>query len=876
MAGLVPGSRDRVWTALWVPVIILAHAFSVYWLIKAFLTTRPAFFKHMRQRIRTCLCCGAGGTPEDAGCDTDGHPPAGSVQPIDHHVVPMPIPRPEYHTEQSPSMLRRGATEPQPHPIQNLPDPKAARRSLHQSTRVLLEWKDVSCAYPTGQGTKHVLQGVFGSCGPGDMLALLGPSGSGKSTLLDILAMRKSTGALGGTVTVNGAPRVCAEFLRLSAYVPQDNYFMPILTASEVVDMAADFLLPQRFSNDARRQQACDTMEAMGLSKATNTLVGGNLPGGLHVQGLSGGERKRLAIAAGIVGFPSLLHLDEPTSGLDAYAALSVMQYMRVMADSGLSVIASVHQPRSAIWSLFNKCLVLSQGREMYFGPRAGLIPWFNEELLYSYDPAFHGVPSDWVMDLVNISFAKPVKYYGKMMNTHEELSSAADSFAEMYKEKQGNVPVVRRNTTASIAPVSRRNTAATSLDGSRPSVTQTQSSGPSVVRGAVAAIAAATAAQEAPPAPVSVAQAEHVKLDVGVQRSASSRASQDALSTELHTANWGRQVRVLLTHEYWATTRNPTDVAGRTLLYVWVAMVIGIIYYNLDHSFEALRSRADLLWIQSSVMLLVPYVYMSIFAGDKQFYMADIGNKLYSVSAYYTAKVLMQLPFSLFNMCAFGFTVYGMAGGEHNVEPMFASMLVFYLLYLLAAQVMYCAAVVTPNQDMAFLVGIGWTAVNILMSGFLVRFVEATYAWVPKAFRWFSALFYGLEALAALQFSGKTYNCSEGFGTDVLSYLPAFLPNTTAVANGLVSVSDPARNSTMKGRNGTICARNGTVCARNGTICGRKCTICARNGTICARNGTICGRNGTICGRSGTICARNGTIGARNGTICGATAPSA
>lgn len=49
-------------------------------------------------------------------------------------------------------------------------------------------------------------------------------------------------------------------------------------------------------------------------------------------------------------------------------------------------------------------------------------------------------------------------------------------------------------------------------------------------------------------------------------------------------------QVRVLLKREYWATTRNPTDVAGRTLLYVWVAMVIGIIYYNLDYSFEALR----------------------------------------------------------------------------------------------------------------------------------------------------------------------------------------------------------------------------------------------------------------------------------------------
>lgn len=47
-----------------------------------------------------------------------------------------------------------------------------------------------------------------------------------------------------------------------------------------------------------------------------------------------------------------------------------------------------------------------------------------------------------------------------------------------------------------------------------------------------------------------------------------------------------------------------------------------------------------------------------------------------------------MQLPFSLFNMCAFGFTVYGMAGGDHSVQLLFGSMLVFYLLYLLASQV--------------------------------------------------------------------------------------------------------------------------------------------------------------------------------------------
>lgn len=52
--------------------------------------------------------------------------------------------------------------------------------------------------------------------------------------------------------------------------------------------------------------------------------------------------------------------------------------------------------------------MILSAGRMMYSGPRAGAVPWFTEGLGYSYEPARHGVAADWVLDLVNTTFKKP------------------------------------------------------------------------------------------------------------------------------------------------------------------------------------------------------------------------------------------------------------------------------------------------------------------------------------------------------------------------------------------------------------------------------------------------------------------------------------
>ncbi len=80
--------------------------------------------------------------------------------------------------------------------------------------------------------------------------------------------------------------------------------------------------------------------------------MGGPLPGGLLLRGLSGGERRRLSVACGLLGSPRLLMLDEPTTGLDASSAAALMARLaRLCRDQGVSVLCSLHQPRASIWA---------------------------------------------------------------------------------------------------------------------------------------------------------------------------------------------------------------------------------------------------------------------------------------------------------------------------------------------------------------------------------------------------------------------------------------------------------------------------------------------------------------------------------------------
>ncbi|KAH7436810.1 hypothetical protein KP509_05G036900 [Ceratopteris richardii] len=238
--------------------------------------------------------------------------------------------------------------------------------SASVSSRILLSWKDLSVSVPSTQGgpSRSLLQNVSGYAEPGSLLAIMGPSGCGKSTLLNALAGRLGSSTIdSGEILVNGRRQ------RLSygnaAYVMQDDALIGTLTTYETLAYSAHLQLPDTMTVVEKEQRVHDAIREMGLQECANTPVGS-----WYINGLSGGQKRRLTIAIETLKKRELLFLDEPTSGLDSAAALHVTNRLLTLAESGRTLVVSIHQPSSEIFQLFHYLCLLSSGQTVYFGER--------------------------------------------------------------------------------------------------------------------------------------------------------------------------------------------------------------------------------------------------------------------------------------------------------------------------------------------------------------------------------------------------------------------------------------------------------------------------------------------------------------------------
>ncbi|KAL8918882.1 MAG: hypothetical protein Q9172_005240 [Xanthocarpia lactea] len=246
---------------------------------------------------------------------------------------------------------------------------------------------------------KRILHNINADMPSGSLTAILGGSGSGKTTMLHALSHRIGGGRLqiSGNILYNASERISS--IR-SAYVMQHDVLVPTLTVRETLLYAAELRLPPPTTADERCRVVEDVILELGLKECANTRIGNNV----H-KGCSGGEKRRTSLGVQMLANPSVLFLDEVTTGLDAASAFQLIKTLKLLANKGRTIIVTIHQPRSEIWGLFDRLVLLSGGTSVYSGPVERSVPYF-ESLGFGLPPFVN--PAEFLVDLAALDIRSP------------------------------------------------------------------------------------------------------------------------------------------------------------------------------------------------------------------------------------------------------------------------------------------------------------------------------------------------------------------------------------------------------------------------------------------------------------------------------------
>jgi len=289
-------------------------------------------------------------------------------------------------------------------------------------------------------GKAHVLRGLRAQMQQGQLIGLMGESGSGKTTLLNVIGGRASYGWTSGEMLLNRRPFRPANIRHLLGYVPQAHLVFKELTVYENLAYAAKLRL-NRQTPAARRMQLVETaLELLRLNDCRHFVCDPSIG-----ERLSGGQLRRIGIGVELVCDPPILLLDEPTSALDAVNTRLVVAALKDLAERGVLVVASLHQPRHAVYHMLDKLMLLRKGEMVYGGMRADAVGYF-EQLGYTLPQQAN--PADFFIEIAfghEHSNKRLIDLIGSSFGEQLTRASSSDHLKVKLNEEQINQLVAAR-----------------------------------------------------------------------------------------------------------------------------------------------------------------------------------------------------------------------------------------------------------------------------------------------------------------------------------------------------------------------------------------------------------------------------------------------
>jgi ABC-type multidrug transport system ATPase subunit len=228
----------------------------------------------------------------------------------------------------------------------------------------------------------NILKDFRGVVHPGEMVLVLGRPGSGCTTFLKVIANQRFgyTGVDGEVLYGPFDAKTFAKQYRGEAvYNQEDDVHHPTLTVGQTLGFALDTKTPGKRPNGMSKAEFKDKvittlLKMFNIEHTRNTIVGNPF-----VRGVSGGERKRVSIAEGMITSGTVYAWDNSTRGLDASTALDYAKSLRIMTNVyKTTTFVSLYQASENIYKQFDKVLVIDDGRQVFFGPAGEARAYFE------------------------------------------------------------------------------------------------------------------------------------------------------------------------------------------------------------------------------------------------------------------------------------------------------------------------------------------------------------------------------------------------------------------------------------------------------------------------------------------------------------------
>ena len=207
---------------------------------------------------------------------------------------------------------------------------------------------------------KNSLNSVSLEIQEGDKFGILGPNGAGKTTLISIMCGILEASSGGVEYLRNGASASFKMMQVEIGFVPQEYALYQELTAVQNLEY---FGAMYNLSKATIAARTTELLEILGLSHVANHKVGT----------FSGGMKRRVNLAIGVIHEPSILFLDEPTVGVDVQSKVAILKFLNALNEGGTTIIYTSHHLSEA-QEFCNRIALIDQGRIILQGAMDSLL----------------------------------------------------------------------------------------------------------------------------------------------------------------------------------------------------------------------------------------------------------------------------------------------------------------------------------------------------------------------------------------------------------------------------------------------------------------------------------------------------------------------